>query len=116
MSPYYMLTRSCFAVNIYGYCGTSSVQEFAGGVPKGLLLRLDPVDRLRTAVWIAKVVDIHVTGALSRGGGAINTSKEDAANERSGVENGSAVAVPMPPLIHNNINMDNVLLVRQAGE
>jgi hypothetical protein len=55
-----VLTKSKYVINIYGYCGSSSVQEYAGGDLKGLLPVLDPIDKLRMATWVATgVADIH---------------------------------------------------------
>jgi len=107
-----VLTPSRFTINIYGYCGSSSVQEFAGGDLKGLLPKLDPIDKLRMATWLANgVADIHGIDSLD------SLSKIDMNNDPA-VDKGKIKTnrsdVPVP-LIHNDINMDNVLLGYRDG-
>ena len=95
-----VLTSSKFTINIYGFCGSSSIQEFAGGDLKGLLPKLDPIDKLRTAIYLADgIADIHAVGT--------NNSTND---KRSGSESNITAT-----LIHNDINMDNVLLGHRNG-
>ena len=92
------LTKSKFTINIYGFCGTSSLQEFASGDLKGLLPILQPKEKLKMAMWVAEgVADVH----------AVDYVKPRTNNE----ENTTRV----PTLIHNDINMDNVLLGRRDG-
>lgn len=91
------LTRSKFTINIYGFCGTSSLQEFASGDLKGLLPTLEPKDKLKMAMWVAEgVADVHAVGYRK-------SQRED--------QNKTIV----PTLIHNDINMDNVLLGKRDG-
>lgn len=91
------LTKSKFTINIYGFCGTSSLQEFASGDLKGLLPTLEPKEKLKMAMWVAEgVADVHSVGY-------IKSKKED------------KNATMVPTLIHNDINMDNVLLGRRNG-
>ena len=103
---------------------------------KGLLPVLDPIDKLRMAAWLANgVADIHavdswnttdnVDNAGSRynaGARAIDSSKGSAdadniadagaASENNVGPNGTATPVS---LIHNDINMDNILLGYRDG-
>lgn len=96
-----VLTQSRFTINIHGFCGTSSIQEFAGGDLKGLLPTLNPIDKLRMATWVAEgVADIHAVNNNT----VVNN--DNVGNRRS------ADAVP---LVHNDINMDNVLLGNRQG-
>ena len=106
-----VLTRSPFTINIFGYCGSSSIQEFAGGDLKGLLPKLDPLEKLRMAAWIAEgVADIHsVDDSLVRS--AANNHTVDGNN----TSNGNETATQVPSLIHNDINMDNILLGHRNG-
>jgi len=147
-----VLTKSKYVINIYGYCGSSSVQEYAGGDLKGLLPVLDPIDKLRMATWVATgVADIHaVDSSLLNNNSSnktasygyvvdnddkqlLNDSSDDDAtatgnsNEMyvnsnndnkttartttSMATTSSAVA----SLIHNDINMDNILLGYRNG-
>lgn len=113
-------------------------QEFAGGDLKGLLPVLDPIDKLRMAAWLANgVADIHAVdswnatagypddvGARDNAGArAIDSSKGSAdadnisddagaASENNVGSNGTATPVS---LIHNDINMDNILLGYRDG-
>ncbi|KAL7544830.1 hypothetical protein ACHAWF_008194 [Thalassiosira exigua] len=92
-----VLTPSRYTIDIFGFCGSSSVQEFAGGDLKKLLPVLDPFNRLRMAAWVAEgVADVHAAG--------VTRMQED--------NNGSDAPVTM---IHNDINMDNVLLGHRDG-
>ena len=151
------LTKSQFVINIYGYCGSSSVQEYAGGDLKGLLPVLEPIDKLRMAAWVATgLADIHAVDSSlwnnsnttanangdvdSNGDQLLNSSLDDTNDNINGmnvnsnndnkniginqqhikhspnnnstttttttVTSTSAVA----SLIHNDINMDNILL------
>lgn len=91
------LTGSKFTINIYGFCGTSSLQEFASGDLKGLLPLLEPEEKLKMAMWIAEgVADVH----------AVDYKKSARTNKNS---------TRVPTLIHNDINMDNVLLGKRNG-
>mmetsp|Transcript_4204 Transcript_4204/g.9415 ORF Transcript_4204/g.9415 Transcript_4204/m.9415 type:complete len:668 (-) Transcript_4204:5-2008(-) len=116
-----VLTRSRFTINIYGFCGTSSMQEFAGGDLKGLLPKLNPIDKLRMAAWVAEgVADIHTADSPAGvGGEKANPRKNEIAvdfGNNDEIENKSAPdKISIPPLIHNDINMDNVLLGYRQG-
>ena len=96
---------------------------------KGLLPVLDPIDKLRMAAWLANgVADIHAvdswntTGYVDNvGARAIDSSKGSAdadnadagaASENNFRSNGTATLVS---LIHNDINMDNILLGYRDG-
>lgn len=101
------LTSSRFTINIYGYCGTSSLQEFASGDLKGLLPKLEPIEKLRYAMWVAEgVADVHSVDA-KKNYGVIGADE----HEQSTMQNTTNVAT----LIHNDINMDNVLLGKRNG-
>jgi len=92
------LTKSKFTINIYGFCGTSSLQEFASGDLKGLLPILEPKEKLKMAMWVAEgVADVH----------AVDYVKPRTNSEEN--------ITRVPTLIHNDINMDNVLLGRRDG-
>ena len=87
-----VLTKSQFVINIHSFCGSSSIQEFAGGDLKGLLPKLDPLDKLRYATYMAEgLADIHSVASTG--------------DDKS-----------MASLIHNDINMDNVLLGYRNGK
>ena len=87
-----VLTKSQFVINIHSFCGSSSIQEFAGGDLKGLLPKLDPLDKLRYATHLAEgLTDIHSVASTG--------------DDKS-----------MASLIHNDINMDNVLLGYRNGK
>lgn len=91
------LTKSKFTINIYGFCGTSSFQEFASGDLKSLLPKLEPKEKLKMAMWVAEgVADVH----------AVDHVKSTAEDKNT---------TWVPKLIHNDINMDNVLLGRRDG-
>ena len=108
-----VLTRSPFTINIFGYCGSSSIQEFAGGDLKGLLPKLDPLEKLRMAAWIAEgVADIHsVDDSLDRNNVVANNHTVDGNSTIFRKRN----ATQVPSLIHNDINMDNILLGHRNG-
>ena len=96
-----VLTKSRFTINIHGFCGSSSIQEFAGGDLKGLLPKLDPIDKLRYAAWVAEgVADVHAVDSLDSSG----------ANQSGKSGNGTEAS-----LIHNDLNMDNILLGARNG-
>ena len=103
-----VLTQSRFTINIYGFCGSSSIQEFAGGDLKGLLPTLDPIDKLRMAAWVAEgVADIH---AVDLSDSQIDIMKNDTVADNTGkIGNGSDI--PIPPLIHNDINMVRISII-----
>mmetsp|Transcript_18239 Transcript_18239/g.37417 ORF Transcript_18239/g.37417 Transcript_18239/m.37417 type:complete len:635 (+) Transcript_18239:304-2208(+) len=93
-----VVTQSRFTINIYGYCATSSLQEFANGDLKGLLPRLEPLEKLRYAAWVAQgVADVHGVGAERE------TEPRSGETER------------VVPFIHNDLNMDNILLGSRDG-
>ena len=95
-----MLTKSPYTINIHGFCGSSSIQEFAGGDLKTLLPTLHPRDKLSMASYLAKgIADIHAVGTD---------------HDRVDANNGTNV-IPAS-LIHNDINMDNVLLGHRSGK
>jgi len=91
------LTQSTYITDIYGYCGTTSLQEFAGaGVLAKFLPKLKPIEKLGMAAWVAAgVADIHEVG----GDDTSVTSKNNITAS----------------LIHNDINMDNLLLGYRDG-
>ena len=88
------LTQSRYITDIYGYCGTTSLQEFAGGGNLAKFLpKLKPLEKLGMAAWVsAGVADIHEVGKKATGNNTITAS-----------------------LIHNDINMDNILLGYRDG-
>ena len=118
----------------------SDAQEFAGGDLKGLLPVLDPIDKLRMAAWLANgVADIHAVdswnatghrfddaGARDNAGAARAIDSSDGPADADGIaddagaasaesnvgSNGTATPVS---LIHNDINMDNILLGYRDG-
>ena len=88
------LTQSRYITDIYGYCGTTSLQEFAGGSFGGYLEKLSSLQKLFMAAFLAAgVADVHEIG-----------------------NNNNAIAANIPSLIHNDINMGNILLGEQDGE
>ena len=92
------LTRSRYVTDIYGYCGTTSIQEFAGAgnLAEEFLPKLKPIEKLGMAAWVAAgVADIHEVG-----------------KKASGDTTASATTAS---LIHNDINMDNILLGYRDG-
>ena len=92
------LTHSRYVTDIYGYCGSTSLQEFAGGNLAKFLPKLKPVEKLGMAAWIANgVADIHEVGKKA-GGNKVAGNNTTAAS-----------------LIHNDINMDNILLGDRDG-
>ncbi|KAL7462921.1 hypothetical protein ACHAXS_004563 [Conticribra weissflogii] len=103
-----VVTQSRFTINIYGYCGTSSLQEFANGDLKGLLPTLEPMEKLRYAAWVAQgVSDVH--------GVDVHVDvDEDEENRRSRGSNRTD-AEKVVPFIHNDLNMDNILLGTRDG-
>ncbi len=103
-----VVTQSRFTINIYGYCGTSSLQEFANGDLKGLLPTLEPMEKLRYAAWVAQgVSDVH--------GVDVDVDEdEDEENRRSRGSNRTD-AEKVVPFIHNDLNMDNILLGTRDG-
>ncbi|KAL7428129.1 hypothetical protein ACHAXH_003607, partial [Discostella pseudostelligera] len=118
-----VLTKSHFTVNIYGYCGHTSIQEFAGGDLKSLLPKLDPIDKLRVATWLANgVADIHSVDSVNtlvKIGEVNDIAEEDISKESTdGVDSSNistnVTATPVS-LIHNDINMDNILLGYRNG-
>jgi hypothetical protein len=146
-----VLTKSKYIINIYGYCGSSSVQEYAGGDLKGLLPVLDPIDKLRMATWVATgVADIHAvdsslwnnssntTTATTTSYGYVvdndnkqllkDTSDDDATTTTDIIDSNdgnkatatttmsmSTTSSSVASLIHNDINMDNILLGYRNG-
>lgn len=97
-----VVTQSRFTIHIYGYCGTSSLQEFANGDLKGLLPKLEPLEKLRYAAWVAQgVADVHGVGA----------EKETETEPSRGDIHREWVV----PFIHNDLNMDNILLGKRDG-
>ena len=94
------LTHSRYITDIYGYCGTTSLQEFAGaGNLAKFLPKLKPVEQLGMAAWVAAgVADIHEVGRRISG------------NNAAGMNNTITAS-----LIHNDINMDNILLGNRDG-
>ena len=123
-----VLTKSHFTVNIYGYCGHASIQEFAGGDLKSLLPKLDPIDKLRVATWLANgVADIHSvdsSNGLDEVIDEVNNNydedeeirKEENTNESIDRSYISTNRTDSPvSLIHNDINMDNILLGYRNG-
>lgn len=124
-----VLTKSHFTVNIYGFCGHASIQEFAGGDLKSLLPKLDPIDKLRVATWLANgVADIHSvdsSNALDEIVEEVNnddTAKEVNSQEEENIDEDedhrfirtNKTEIPVS-LIHNDINMDNILLGYRNG-
>ena len=94
------LTHSRYITDIYGYCGTTSLQEFAGaGNLAKFLPKLKPVEKLGMAAWVsAGVADIHEVGKKISGNNAAGMNSTITAS-----------------LIHNDINMDNILLGNRDG-
>ncbi len=124
-----VLTKSHFTVNIYGFCGHASIQEFAGGDLKSLLPKLDPIDKLRVATWLANgVADIHSIDSTNAHGEIIiekvvnnDDAEEDVNKEENHYEaedniknSTNRTEIPVS-LIHNDINMDNILLGYRNG-
>ncbi len=123
-----VLTKSHFTVNIYGFCGHASIQEFAGGDLKSLLPKLDPIDKLRVATWLANgVADIHSIDSSNALGEIIKevVNNDDAEEDVNKKENNNEAEdniknstnrtkIPVS-LIHNDINMDNILLGYRNG-
>jgi hypothetical protein len=99
------LTHSRYITDIYGYCGTTSLQEFAGAGNLGDFLRaLTPVEKLGMASWVAAgMADIHEIG-----------KKQNFANNviDASVSKNTTVTAS---LIHNDINMDNILMGYRDG-
>ena len=63
-----VLTGSAHTIDVFGHCGTTSVQEYAGGDLKRLLPKLGHVERLEMAVMIAEgVADVHSVGGGRNG-------------------------------------------------
>mmetsp|Transcript_29355 Transcript_29355/g.45403 ORF Transcript_29355/g.45403 Transcript_29355/m.45403 type:complete len:618 (+) Transcript_29355:56-1909(+) len=94
------LTHSRYITDIYGYCGTTSLQEFAGGNLAKFLPALKPVQKLSMAAWVAAgVADIHEVG------------KKIISGDSTAATNNTVTA----SLIHNDINMDNILLGNRDG-
>lgn len=95
------LTHSRYITDIYGYCGTTSLQEFAGGNLAKFLPKLKPIEQLGMAAWVAAgVADIHEVG-----------KKKASGDGNTAVLNNTIAA----SLIHNDINMDNILLGNRDG-
>ena len=100
-----VVTQSRFTINIYGYCGTSSLQEFANGDLKGLLPKLEPIEKLRYAAWVAQgVADVHGVDweEEDKHGESRNLDKDGPMGEAVGEENLSAMSKSgnVVPLIH----------------
>ena len=63
-----VLTGSRHTIDVFGHCGTTSVQEYAGGDLKRLLPKLGHRERLEMAVMIAEgVADVHSVGGGGNG-------------------------------------------------
>ena len=63
-----VLTGSRHTIDVFGHCGTTSVQEYAGGDLKRLLPKLGHRERLEVAVMIAEgVADVHSVGGGRNG-------------------------------------------------
>lgn len=79
---------------------------------KGLLPTLDPIEKLRMASWVASgVADIHAVDSLDSFDDELIYNNNDTITS-SGEGNGTSIPIP---LIHNDINMDNVLLGYRNG-
>jgi len=99
------LTHSQYITDIYGYCGTTSLQEFAGAGSLDTFLReLDPIGKLEQAAWVAQgIADIHEIGK-KKGSDAVSTSS---------VSNKTDITAS---LIHNDINLGNILMGYRDGK
>lgn len=99
------LTHSQYITDIYGYCGTTSLQEFAGAGSLDTFLReLDPIGKLEQAAWVAQgIADIHEIGK-TKGSDVVSTSL---------VSNNTDIAAS---LIHNDINLGNILMGYRDGK
>lgn len=95
------LTHSRYITDIYGYCGTTSLQEFAGaGSLDSFLRELDPIGKLEYSAWIAAgIADIH---EIDKKNGISSASNNDTGITAS--------------LIHNDINLGNVLMGYRDGK
>ena len=97
---------------------------------KGLLPVLDPIEKLRMATWIANgVADIHAVDSWNSSGydfddegsltvdSLMGSADSDNANAEaaSQVDVGSNTSATPVSLIHNDINMDNILLGYRNG-
>ena len=93
------LSHSRYVIDIYGYCGTSSLQEFAGaGSLDSFLRKLDPIGKLEYSAWIAAgIADIH---------------EIDKKSDVSSASNGTGATAS---LIHSDINLDNILVGYRDG-
>ena len=99
------LTHSQYITDIYGYCGTTSLQEFAGAGSLDTFLReLDPIGKLEQAAWVAQgIADIHEIGK-KKGSGVVSASS---------VSNKTGITAS---LIHNDINLGNILMGYRDGK
>eukprot|EP00573_Skeletonema_grethae_P002962 CAMPEP_0201687076 /NCGR_PEP_ID=MMETSP0578-20130828/1281_1 /ASSEMBLY_ACC=CAM_ASM_000663 /TAXON_ID=267565 /ORGANISM="Skeletonema grethea, Strain CCMP 1804" /LENGTH=594 /DNA_ID=CAMNT_0048171199 /DNA_START=94 /DNA_END=1878 /DNA_ORIENTATION=- len=99
------LTHSQYITDIYGYCGTTSLQEFAGAGSLDTFLReLDPIGKLEQAAWVAQgIADIHEIGK-KKGGDVVSTSFDSNSTEITA------------SLIHNDINLGNILMGYRDGK
>lgn len=69
-----------------------------------MLPKLSPIEKLRMAAWVAEgISDIHAVDSFHR------------VNEVVDATNSIRNKTKVPPLIHNDINMDNVLLGYRNG-
>ena len=101
------LSHSQHITDIYGYCGTTSLQEFAGAGSLDTYLReLQPIEKLRVAAWIAAgMADIHEMGE-KKGNNDVGYSPS--------VSNNSTTVTAS--LIHNDINLGNILMGYRDGK
>lgn len=101
------LTHSRYITDIYGYCGATSLQEFAGGGLLGDFLRRlkTTKEKLQMAAWVADgLADIHEVGNNDR-------VSQSMGNEHTGGLNN----IITPSIIHNDINLANILVGHRNG-
>lgn len=101
------LTHSRHITDIYGYCGTTSLQEYAGGGLLGDFLRKKtPVEKLGMAAYLAAgLADIHDVGCK----GDVHVD-----NAAAVITNANDTSIA-PSLIHNDINLANILIGERNG-
>lgn len=101
------LTHSRYITDMYAYCGTTSLQEFAGGGLLGDFLRRlkTTKEKLQMAAWVADgLADIHEVGNNNR-------VSQSVGNEHTGGLNN----IITPSIIHNDINLANILVGHRNG-
>lgn len=77
------LTASKHVINIYGFCGTSVISEYASKDLATVAALMDPTERLKLAIMVAQgLADVH---SITRG---------------------------RPSLVHNDLNMANIVITQ----